>query len=178
MLKLTSVLLACLAAAPAFALEVTGVKPAGAKGAALADFSFGAVAVSSVSWRGGAVVMPATEVNGRTYSDIKLLNRAFYARIEACFRRGCVRPAKPPKDPSFKVLALKPLRSKVRVANAQVSFDGDLLVVAGVMASRREPGTFWVAFPPELSFSSPSFKSAVESGVIDAWVKRGKKSLK
>lgn len=173
--RVSALLLAALLAVPAGALEVTGFSAAGAKGAPLADLSFGPVAVSSVSWRGGAVVMPATEVNGRTYSDIKLLSRAAYARIEACFKRGFVKPARPPKDPSFKVLSVKPLRSRVRVANAQVSFDEDLLVVAGVMASKREPGTFWVAFPPELSFSSPSFKSAVESAVIAAWVGKGKK---
>lgn len=173
--RASALLLAALLAVPAGALEVTGVSPVAVKGAASADLSFGPVAVSSVSYRGGAVVMPATEVNGRTYSDIKLLNRAFYARIEACFKRGFVKPAGPPKAPSFKVLSVKPLRSRVRVANAQISFDGDLLVVAGVMASKREPGTFWVAFPPELSFSSPSFKSAVESAAIAAWVRKGKK---
>ncbi len=173
--RVSALLLAALLAAPASALEVTGVSPAGAKGADLADFSFGPVAVSSVSWRGGAVVMPATEVNGRTYSDIKLLNRAFYARIEACFRRGFVRPARPPRATVFKVLSVRPLRSRVRVANAQVSFDGDLLVVAGIMVSKKEPGAFWVAFPPELSFSSPSLRSAVESAVIAAWAGKRKK---
>lgn len=170
MRKLASVLLLCLAA-PAFALDVAGTTPAAVKGAAKADFSFGPVAVKGVAWDRGAVVMPQTDVKGRKYSDIKLLSKALYGKLETCFRSGCS-PLKPASAPKIKVAALKPLKSKVRVANAEVWLDGDLLVVAGVMVSSREPGTFWVAFPPELGFTDGSFKAAVESAVIAAWTKK------
>ncbi len=167
----SALLLAALLAAPAAALEITSVSPAAPKGAARADFTFSAVAVRGVAWENGAVVMPLSEVKGKKYADIKLLSKDLYARLEACFKAGCA-PAKAKARPAVKVLALKPLKSKFRVANAEISFDGELLAVAGVMASSREPGTFWVAFPSGLTFPDPAFKSAVESAVIAAWTKK------
>ncbi|HCC48135.1 MAG TPA: hypothetical protein DEQ38_08510 [Elusimicrobia bacterium] len=172
MKKLVSAVLFCLAAQAAAALEVTGVTPAGIKGASKGDFSFGLLTVKSVAWDRGAVVMPLTESGDRSYANIKLLSRGIYARLEACFKNGCAKPAKAPARPVLKVEALKPLKSTARVANAELSFDGELLVVAGVMASRKEEGAFWVAFPPDLVFTDPAFKSAVESAVIAAWTKK------
>jgi hypothetical protein len=172
MKKLISVLVLCLAAQAASALEVTGVAPAQIKGAAKGDFSFGPITVKSVAWEQGAVVMPLTDNKGKKYANIKLLSKGAYSRLEACFTKGFVKPAKAPARPAVKVDALKPLKSPARVANAELSFDGDLLVVAGVMASRKEEGTFWVAFPPDLEFTDAAFKSAVESAVIAAWTKK------
>lgn len=172
MRKLVSAALFCLAAQAAFALEVTGVKPAEIKGAPKGDFSFGPLTVRSVAWEQGAVVMPLTESGARSYANIKLLTKGIYAKLEACFKNGCAKPARTPARPVLKVDALKPLKSPARVANAELSFDGELLVTAGVMASRKEEGAFWVAFPPDLVFTDPAFKSAVESAVIAAWAKK------
>lgn len=172
MRRLASALALCLAAQAAFALEVAGVSPEAVKGAARADFSFGALAVKDVAWTDGAVVMPQTENKGRKYADIKLLSRSGYLKLEACFRDGFRKPAKAPARPAFKITELKPLKSPVRVGNAELAFDGELLVVAGVMASRKEEGAFWVAFPPALVFSDPAFKASVESAVIAAWTKK------
>lgn len=171
MRRLVSALLLCLAAQAAAALEITGVKPAEIKDAPRGDFSFGPLTVKSVAWEQGAVVLPLTESGARSYANIKLLTRSVYSKLEACFKNGCV-AAKAPGRPVVKVEALKPLKSPARVANADISFDGELLVVAGVMASRKEEGAFWVAFPPDLTFTDPAFKSAVESAVIAAWVKK------
>jgi hypothetical protein len=174
MRKVIEVLALCLSfQASAAALEITAVAPAGVKGAAKADFTLSGVKVKGVAWENGAVVLPLTENKGKTFADIKLLSRKAYGRIEACFKAGCA-PAKAAAAPKVKVEALKPLKSPVRLANAEVSFDGELLVVAGVMASKKEDGTFWVAFPPELEFTDPAFKSAVESAVIAAWAKKTK----
>jgi hypothetical protein len=160
----------CLQAA-ASALEITAVSTATVKGAAKADFSFSGMTVKGVAWEKGGVIMPLTENRGKTFADVKLLSKKAYARIEACFRTGCA-PVKAAAAPKVEIKALKPLKSPARVANAEVAFDGELLVVAGVMASRKEEGTFWVAFPPELEFSDPAFKSSVESAVIAAWTKK------
>lgn len=173
MKKLLSLALLLLAA-PAFALEVTAVSPAQIKGAAIGDFSFGPVTVKSVAWDKGAVVMPVTDNKGKKYTDIKLLSKALYGRLEKCFKDGFAKPAKAPAAPKVKVEALKALKSPARVANAELSFDGELLVVAGVMASRKEEGAFWVAFPPDLVFTDGAYKSAVESAVIAAWTKKVK----
>jgi len=172
MIKLASALALCLAAQAAFALEVAGVSPEAVKGAPQADFSFGALTVRSVAWDKGAVVMPQTENKGRKYADIKLLSKSAYGKLEACFKNGFAKPAKAPARPAFKIAELKPLKSPARVANAELAFDGELLVVAGVMASRKEEGAFWVAFPPALVFNDPAFKASVESAVIAAWTKK------
>lgn len=175
MKRLIEALALCLAfQAAAAALEVTSVNPASVKGAAKADFTLSVFTVKNISFDKGAVVLPVTENNGRTYADIKLLSKSLYVKFETCFKNGCAKPAKTPAAPKLKIEAFKPLKSKTRVANAELSFDGDLLVVAGVMVSSKEPGTFWVAFPPALTFGDGAFKSAVESAVIAAWVKKNK----
>ncbi len=175
MKKLIEVLALCLAfQAAASALEITAVSPAAVKGLTKGDFTFSSVTVTGVAYEKGAVVMPVTESKGKTFSDVKLLSKKLYLKIEACFKNGFVKPAKVPAAPKFKIEAFKPLKSKARVANAEISFDGELLVVAGVMVSSKEPGTFWVAFPDELVFNEPAFKSAVESAVIAAWAKKNK----
>lgn len=161
---------ACLAW-PAAALEVAGTVPERAKGAASADFNLSGVTVKGVAWENGAVVLPVTENKGRSYIDVKLLSRKLYSKLENCFKAGCPPPAKAPAPPAIKVEGFRPLKSKVRVANAEVSLDGELAVVLGVMVSSREPGTFWVAFPDSVVFSD-GLKAAVEKKVRDAWDKR------
>ncbi|OGS06880.1 MAG: hypothetical protein A3J70_12455 [Elusimicrobia bacterium RIFCSPHIGHO2_02_FULL_61_10] len=175
MKKLISALALCFAAQTAGALEITAVSTAAIKGAAKADFTFGAVAVKGIAYEKGGVVMPFTENKGKTYTDIKLLSKGLYLKIENCFKNGFTKPAKAPAAPAVKVESFKPLKSPARVANAEIILDGDLLVTAGVMASRKEEGTFWVAFPPALSFPDGAFKSALESAVIAAWTRKEKK---
>jgi hypothetical protein len=162
--------LLALLAAPAAALDPAAVKPAAVKGAARADLSFGPLTLRNVAWENGAVVLPVSEVKGRKYSDVKLLSKGLYLKMEACFKAGC--PAAKPSAPKVKIDSVKALKSPVRVANAEISLDGELLVTAGVMASKKEPGTFWVAFPPDIEFTDGAFKSAVESAVIAAWTKK------
>ena len=176
MRNIISILALCLAARSAGALEITAVNPAAVKGAAKADFTFGAIAVKAVVYEKGGVVMPFTENKGRTYTDIKLLSKTLYGKMEGCFKNGFTKPVKAPAAPVIKVDSFKPLKSKVRVANAEITFDGELLAVGGVMASSKEEGTFWIAFPPDLVFPDGAFKSAVESAVIAAWTKNDRKS--
>lgn len=178
MVKIASALVFLLAACPAAALEITAVSPEEIKGEASGDFSFGPVTVTGITYSSGAVLMPVTENKGRKYTDIKLLSRDVYDRIEACFREGFEAPEKRPKAPKIEVHSLRPLRSKVRVANAEIRFDGELLVVAGVMLSNRKKGDLWVAFPPDVTFTVKSFKKAVEKAVKKAWAKKKKEQKK
>jgi len=156
------------------ALHVPAVSPASAKGAAAADFTLGPLTVHGVAWQNGAVVLPATVYKDRTYQDVKVLSRSLYGKLEACFRNGCA-PSRTAAAPKVKVAGFKPLKSPVRVANAEVTFDGELSVTAGLMASKKEPGAFWVSFPASVSFRDPAFKSAAESAVIAAWSKKPSK---
>jgi len=174
MKKLLSVLALCLAAQQAGALEITAVSTAASKGAAYGDFTFGAVSVKAIAYEKGGVVMPFTENKGKTYTDIKLLSKTLYGKVERCFRTGFVKPAKAQAAPVVRIESFKPLKSKVRVANAEITFDGELLVTGGVMVSSKEEGAFWIAFPPALAFPDGAFKSSVESAVIAAWVGKNK----
>ena len=195
MKKLLNAAVLCLAlASGAGALEVTGTVPGSVKGAAKGDFLLSGLEVRGVSFEKGAVVMPVTENKGRTYADVKLLSKALYGKIENCFKNGCAKQAAPaagtegkekpaPREekqaakvsvPVIKVEEFKPLKSKIRVANAEVSFDGELLVSLGVMASSKEPGTFWIAFPDTLEFKDGALKAAVEKAVKDGWEKSKK----
>ncbi len=175
MKKVIEVLVLCLAfQAAASALEITDVSTASANGVRSGDFTFSAFTVKGVTYDKGAVIMPVTENKGKTYSDVKLLSKSLYGKLEACFKAGCAKPAKAPAVPKLKIASLRPLKSKVRVANAELAFDGELLVIAGVMVSAKEPGTYWVAFPDTLTFPDAAFKGAVESAVIAAWAKNHK----
>ncbi len=172
MKKLIEVLALCLSfQAAASALEITAVSTASVNGVLSGEFTFSAFSVKGVTFEKGAVIMPVTENKGKTYSDVKLLSKSLYGKLETCFKTRCAKPAKAPASPKIKITALRPLKSKVRVANAEISFDGELLAVAGVMISAKEPGTYWVAFPDSLTFPDAAFKGAVESAVIAAWAK-------
>jgi len=183
MKKLLNVTVLCLTlSAGAAALEITGTVPENVKGAVKGDFNFSGLVVKNIAYEKGAVILPVTENKGRTYTDVKLLAKSLYGRIETCFKAGCAAPKPSGKDkpaakiavPVIKVEEFKPLKSKTRVANAEVSFDGELLAVVGVMASSREPGTFWLAFPETLEFKDESLKAAVEKTVNAAWAKNKK----
>ncbi|HNW43645.1 MAG TPA: hypothetical protein PKI19_04020 [Elusimicrobiales bacterium] len=194
-----SVLIFSLAAGSA-ALEIAGTVPADVKGAPKGDFILSGLVVKNVAYEKGAVIMPVTENKGRTYADVKLLSKGLYGKIEACFKNGCAQPAAA-KSPAkagdkpeakgkalaeevkqaakaaavtIKVEEFKPLKSKVRVANAEVSFDGELTASLGVMVSAKEPGAIWIAFPDPLEFKDGSLKAKVEETVKAAWAKNKK----
>lgn len=166
-----TLVLCAMTASAAWSLDVTRTEPAAIKGAAKGDFLFPGLTVKGITYEDGAVVLPVTENKGKTYFDVKLLSRALYGKLETCFKKGCAKPPARAAAPVIKIDAIKPLKSKSRVANAEVSFDGDLLVVAGIMASFREPGTFWVAFPESLEFRDKALKTSVEKAVKEAWRK-------
>ena len=182
MKNIVKVLVLCvLTASGASALDVTGTDPAVIKGAAKGDFNFSGISVKGITYEKGGVVMPVTESKGRTYSDVKLISKSLYGKIEACFKNGCApypaaghKPTAKVSSPVVKLKELKPLKSKTRVANAELSFDGDLLVIAGVMVSSKDPGTFWLAFPETMEFTDAAFKAAVEKTVNTAWAKKNK----
>ncbi|HBA61399.1 MAG TPA: hypothetical protein DCZ92_11405 [Elusimicrobia bacterium] len=167
-----ALVLCALTASAASALDVTATEPAAIKGAAKGDFSFKGLTVRGITWEKDAVVMPVTENKGRTYFDVKLLSKKLYGKLETCFKSGCARPPARVPGPVVKVDAVKPLKSKSRVANAELSFDGELMVVVGIMASSKEPGTIWLAFPETVDFKDEALKASVEKSVKDAWGKK------
>lgn len=162
--------LALMLASGAGAVGITGAELSGKPPSRKADLVFsGGLAVSNISFRGGAVVMPLTVYKDRSYADIKLLSKDLYRRIEACFSgSGCVQKAKA-AVPAVRVDLVRPLRSETRLANAEVSFDGDLRVVLGVMKSRY--GGLWVAYPPDFRVTDARLKRTIAEAVKDAYAR-------
>jgi len=172
--------ISCVLCAGAGALEVTGAAAAGggpAAGAKTLTLS-GALEIGGVSLKAGAVVMPVTEYKGRTYSDVKLLSKDLYARIDACLSKGACAGRPPFAEPEVKLDGLKALNSKTRVANADVVFDGELLVTAGVMKSSGEPGEIWISWPAVIKFKAPALKARAEELVKARYAKVPGKSQK
>lgn len=89
-------------------------------------------------------------------------------------RKSCRIAVKAPAVPMVKVDSCNVLKSKVRVANSEINLDGDLLMIEGVMTSKKEEGALWVAFPLALIFPDGAFKSAVESAAIAVWARKEK----
>ncbi|MBI4801947.1 MAG: hypothetical protein HY796_05425 [Elusimicrobia bacterium] len=139
-------------------------------GSLKADFTFsGVLVVKNMAFEKNAVVMPVTAYKDRTYTDIKLLSKGFYMKIQACFARGECASRTGAAAPVIKVEEVKLLKSRTRVANAEVSFDGELKVTFGVMKNRS--GELWVVYPGNFEVADAAFKSAIAKAVKEAYAK-------
>jgi len=130
----------------------------------------GVLEVKGICLRKNAVIMPVTEYKGRSYTDIKLLSKILYSRIEACLSKGACKN-KAAAEPVISIAEIKSLRSKTRVANAETVFDGELLVTAGVVRSSREPGEVWIAWPEIFTIKNAALKSKAEQLIKTAYSK-------
>jgi hypothetical protein len=169
-IKFQAAILAALAfaALPAAALEVISASPAKTEKGKKADFVFsGSIAVRNISFERGAVVMPMTAYKDRTYTDIKLLSRSFYGKLEMCFSKNNCAGAGKALTPKLSVLEVKQLKSKTRVANVTLDFDGDLSVTFGVI--KKFSGESFAAYPDNFEVSDEVLKSLIEKKVNEAF---------
>ncbi len=165
---LAAAVLPLLLAAGLGAVEITGADFPGKAPAYKADVSFcGGFSVKNISFQKDAVVMPLTEYGGRSYSDIKLLSKNLYWKLQACLAKGKCASGARSAAPAVKVGQIRPLRSETRLANAEVSIDGELLVVLGLMKSRY--GGLWVAYPSNFKVKNAKLKSAIAIAVKEAY---------
>jgi hypothetical protein len=145
----------------ASALEIMSASPAAAGKGQKADFVFsGSVTVNNIAFEKSAVVMPVTEHNDRSYTDVKLLSKSLYAKIEACFSKGKCSCDVAAPGPKFSVSEVKTLKSKTRVANVSIAFDGDLLVTFGVI--KKASGEVWAAYPANFEIRDEILKLQVD----------------
>ncbi len=171
--KLAAALAAALAvsAATAGALEIVSAVPVKTEKGKIADFVFsGSVTVKGISFENNAVVMPVTEYKDRTYTDIKILSKSLYKKIEACFLQAQCSSGARTAAPSVSLLGSAPLKSKTRIANITLAFDGDLSVTFG--AIKKASGEIWAAGPANFEAADDVLKS-----LIDAKVEEGAKAL-
>ncbi|OGS07895.1 MAG: hypothetical protein A2270_02465 [Elusimicrobia bacterium RIFOXYA12_FULL_51_18] len=150
------------------AMEITAASPVKTENGKKADFVFiGSVTVRNIAFEKGGIVMPVTEYKDRTYTDIKLLSRSLYAKLEACFTKDkCVSGVRPPL-PKLSVSEVKTLKSKTRVANVSLAFDGDLVVTFGVI--KKESGEIWAAYPANFEVADETLKDLIEKKVAEGF---------
>ena len=168
--RFVATVLVALAAAAlnAPALEVVSAFPVKTEKGKKADFSFsGSAMVRNIAFEKGAVIMPVTEYKDRTYTDIKLLSKSLYGKLESCFSsNNCIYAGKA-SAPRLSVIEVKQLKSKTRVANVTVAFDGDLSVTFGVI--KKASGEVWAAYPANFEAKAPALKDLIERKVKEGF---------
>lgn len=162
--------LAVLAAAAlnSGALEVTSGTPAATANGKAADIVFSdSIIVKNIAFEKNAVVMPVTEYKDRIYTDVRMLSKTLYGKLEACFSKNKCAYAGKSAAPKLSVLEVKQLKSKARVANVILSFDGDLAVTFGVI--KKYSGEIWAAYPANFEITDTAFKDLVEKKVKEGF---------
>jgi hypothetical protein len=155
-----------MSALSAGALEIVSAVPMKTAKGKSADFSFfGGVAVKNITFENGAVIMPVTEYKGMTYTDIRILSKPLYKKIEACFLKGTCSSAAQTAAPRVSVVEVKALKSKTRIANVSLAFDGDLSVTFG--AIKKASGEIWAAYPANFAVNDDALKNLIEKEVAE-----------
>lgn len=177
MLKKLFFLLIFVLPASAYPMTVT-VEPGtmksedkGLKDNKQADLNLSGVIVRKVLWEDGAVMMPVTVSNDRSYNDVKLISRDLYRKMEDCFVNGCRESGTTdnPPMPVVRVEAIRKLNSKIRVSNIEISFDNAITVSVGIMAQNYPDGTFWLSYPQSIGFSTSRLQEYTDDVVFKAY---------
>ncbi|MCR4819859.1 MAG: hypothetical protein K5838_01900 [Elusimicrobiales bacterium] len=169
-IKLLSILVIAAMPMPLSAMTVA-IEPGSLQSNKQADMNLSGLIVRKVQWEDGALMMPVTVSNDRSYHDVKLISRDLYLKMEDCFINGC-REASPNDNPTLplvKVEAIKKLNSKFRVTNIEISFDNAITVSVGIMAENYPNGTYWLSYPQSIDFSSPLLKEQTDNVVFGAY---------
>lgn len=170
-IKLFFLFLLVLLPSAAFSAMTVSVEPASMKNNRQADLNLSGLIVRKVLWEDGALLMPVTVSNDRSYSDVKLTSRDLYLKMEDCFINGCREAASTDKPdlPVVTVEAIKKLNSKFRVTNIEISFDSSIIVSVGIMAENYPNGTFWLSYPQSIDFSSSELKEKTDDVIFSAY---------
>ena len=113
--------------------------------------------------------------------DQKILSKDFYDRISDCFEdsgRAEIKRAKnaEKKDISLKVEKIFPLKSPLRIANAEISFDDDIIIVFGIVKDKEEKGKFWISYPGHFEIMNDVLKNRLEKLIMSEFKKNIKKA--
>lgn len=176
-MPLKALFLLPLLLSPARAAELTAWEIKASSPSVLSgDFTFaGALEVKGVEMRPEGLFMPAEEFGGRTYRDIKLLSKNAYTALHSAFKAGAGKgkAGKKAGKPAWSVKDFRKMGGKSRKANIDVEFDGDLLVTAGLVLSRRAGEKYWVAWPASFVFLDKKLKKDVEEALLARGEKEG-----
>lgn len=155
------------------ALNITSVNGAGNK----KDFEFSKfISVKGIMIDGGFLKMPLDAYKKKRYSNIRILSKDFYDRISDCFEdsgRVEIERAKKEekKDISLKVEKIFPLKSPLRIANAEISFDEDIIIVFGIVKDKEKKGKFWISYPGHFEIMNDVLKNRLEKLIMSEFKK-------
>lgn len=143
--------------------EITGCSFS--TGSVNAELSFaGVYSVKNIGLKDGKIVMPAEENKGRIYENIRILSRQTYEKIFSVLKSGKCQAVKSARQPDFRIKSVKKLKSEYRIANAQVEFDSDIVVVFGVI--KKYGGELSVSLPKDFIFLNDNFAASVKKKII------------
>lgn len=169
-MQLLTLLLICRCAS---ALEITAANRAGG----YIQFS-GNMEITGVRFAadafGGAVSLPLdSSRNGRAFANIRIMNKNLYDKVMTA---GTA--AQGDKSPvAVKVLSARRLESASRIANVDISFDGELAVTFGLLKTHKKDGgsAYKMLSPANFKFKSQPLRKQVREMVIEAGCKAAAK---
>ena len=156
--------------AGAGALEITACADGPAQGRK--DF-----ALSGVMILGGVGVYAGLGAGGRVvalsdpsgWRGLRILDRNFAQKLLAAHGGGLPAAASPSRQPELKVVSASPLNSNFRIANVEISFDGELLAVFGVVRRRGLGMDIYSVVPPDfLVLQDEELSDRVRKLALDA----------
>ncbi|MCG2725302.1 MAG: hypothetical protein L6420_03420 [Elusimicrobia bacterium] len=120
------------------------------------------ILIKGIEFEDGFLKMPLDGCKKKKYSNIKILSKDFYQKILDCFKiQKCVISAAK-KDISLKVEKIFSLKSPLRIANANVSFDNELIVTFGIVKDKDKKDEIWISYPEAFEIKDEAFKDKLE----------------
>jgi hypothetical protein len=127
------------------------------------DFEFSkTILIRRIEFKNGFLKMPLDSYKTKKYSNIKILTKDFYNKILNCFNIEKCAKSGERKNISIKLDKIFPLKSPLRVANANVSFDDDIIVVFGIVKEKKERKKIWISYPKDFEILDEVFKDNLE----------------
>lgn len=141
------------------ALNISSVKGSQNK----KDFEFSkTILVKNIEFKNGFLKMPLDGYKKKKYSNIKILSKDFYYKISNCFNIEKCAVRKEKKDILIKVEKIFPLKSPLRIANINISFDAELVVVFGIVKEKKDEKKIWISYPKDFEIRDEVFKNNLE----------------
>ena len=166
-MPLLILLLLCQSAA---ALEITALD----RSAGIVEFSE-KIEISSVRFStdafGGAMALPISNSrDGREFANIRIMNKNLYDKMMTDSRKPHTENCLPP---AVKVISARTLKPSARIANVEISFDGELAATFGVLKTHTKGGgvSYRMLTPDNFKFKSSALRKSVRELVIEAGIK-------
>ncbi|MCK5583359.1 MAG: hypothetical protein KAI33_06190 [Elusimicrobiales bacterium] len=136
------------------------------------DFEFSkTIFIKGIEFKSGFLKMPLDGYKTKEYSNIKILSKGFYQKILNCFNGETCKVSTGKKDILIKVEKIFPLKSPLRVANAEMSFDAELIVVFGIVKDRKKKDEIWLSYPKDFEIRDKVFKNKLEKLIKEKFSK-------